>query len=124
MNNRELHQLVAVVSAAAEARDFYTAKHQSRVSNLARFIAQELNLPSKQIEYIRIAGLLHDIGKLGVPSAILSKAGKLRKEEFDLIKLHSIIGEDILKRLILNGLYQRLFVSIMKDSMAQDTPMD
>jgi len=56
-----------------------------------------LNLPKDQIDSVRIAGTLHDIGKLGIPTAILSKTGKLRKEEFDLIKLHSIIGEDILK---------------------------
>lgn len=97
MDKHSLHQLVAAISAAAAARDYYTATHQTRVSSLARKIAQYLKLPDSQIECIRIAALLHDIGKLGVPSAILSKMGDLRKEEFDLIKLHSIIGEEILQ---------------------------
>jgi len=99
MDEHVLYQLINALSSATEARDFYTSIHQNRVSNIARLIAQELQLPKKQIEEIRISGILHDIGKLGVPSAILSKAGKLRNEEFELIKLHSVIGEEILKNI-------------------------
>ncbi|MPY22979.1 HD domain-containing protein [Shewanella psychropiezotolerans] len=95
MDKHGLHQLVAAISAAAAARDHYTATHQKKVSALARRIAQHLELPSNQVECIRISALLHDIGKLGVPSSILSKTGKLRKEEFDLIKVHPAIGEEI-----------------------------
>jgi len=93
------------LSAAIAARNFYTSIHQNRVSNIARLIAQELQLPKEQIEQIeqiRLAGILHDIGKLGIPTAILSKAGKLRKEEFELIKQHSVIGEEILKHVDFN----------------------
>ncbi len=97
MDKHGLHQLVAAISAAAAARDHYTATHQKKVSDLARRIAQHLELPSTQIECIRISALLHDIGKLGVPSSILSKTGKLRKEEFDLIKVHPVVGEEILQ---------------------------
>ncbi|QFU24283.1 HD-GYP domain-containing protein [Shewanella eurypsychrophilus] len=98
MDKHGLHQLVAAISAAAAARDHYTATHQKNVSCLARRIAQHLALLSTQIECIRISALLHDIGKLGVPSSILSKTGKLRKEEFELIKLHPVIGEEILQQ--------------------------
>lgn len=103
MNKRELYQLVNVISATIEVRDYYTSKHQSRVSSLARCIAQELELPKDQIENTRIAATLHDIGKLGVPTAILAKVGKLRKEEFALIKQHSVIGEGILKKVDFEG---------------------
>ena len=98
MDNHAIYQLVDVISYAIEARDFYTSRHQHRVSSLARCIAQELNLPEDQIECIRISATLHDIGKLGIPTALLSKAGELRKEEFHLIQQHSVIGEGILKK--------------------------
>ena len=97
MENRYLYQLVSSISYAAETRDFYTSKHQSGVSSLSRRIAKELSLTNDQIESVRIAGTLHDIGKLAIPVALLSKVGKLRKEEFELIKIHSIVSEDIIK---------------------------
>jgi len=103
MNKHELFQLVDVLSATIEVRDFYTSKHQSRVSHLARCIAQELELPKDKIENTRIAATLHDIGKLGIPTAILAKVGKLRKEEFALIKQHPVIGESILKKVDFEG---------------------
>lgn len=103
MNKHELYQLVAVLSATIEVRDYYTSKHQSRVSHLARCIAQELDLPKDKIDNIRVAATLHDIGKLGIPTAILAKVGKLRKEEFALIKQHSVIGESILRKVDFEG---------------------
>jgi len=78
-------------------RDFYTHTHQQNVSNISRLIAQELELPDAQIEVIRLAAMLHDVGKIGIPTNLLTKAGSLRKEEFELIKLHSVIGEEILQ---------------------------
>lgn len=96
MDVRHLYQLVNALSAAVEARDFYTSTHQNKVSNIARLIAEELQLSNEQKEHVRLSGMLHDIGKLGIPTSILSKAGKLRKEEFDLIKQHTVIGEEIL----------------------------
>ncbi|MCC4834721.1 HD-GYP domain-containing protein [Shewanella sp. 10N.7] len=99
MDKRTLYQLINTLSAAIEARDLYTSVHQNKVSNIARIIAQELQLSKEKIENIRLAGMLHDIGKLGIPTSILSKAGRLRKEEFDLIKQHSLIGEEILKHI-------------------------
>ncbi|EWH11726.1 metal dependent phosphohydrolase [Catenovulum agarivorans DS-2] len=99
MDKRTLYQLVTAISSAAEYRDAYTSMHQSHVSNLARCIAQELALSEEIVECVRIAATLHDIGKLGVPLSILTKVGKLREEEFALIKLHPVIGYDILKNI-------------------------
>ena len=95
MEKRYLYQLVSSISYAAETRDYYTARHQGGVSSLARRIAKELNLTKAQIDAVRIAGTLHDIGKLAIPIAILSKVGKLKKEEFELIKTHSVVSEEI-----------------------------
>ncbi len=81
----------------AEARDPYTAGHQQRVARLATAIAKELNISEEQIEGIRVAGILHDIGKISVPAEILSKPGCLRKNEFNLVKDHSEVGYSLLK---------------------------
>jgi putative nucleotidyltransferase with HDIG domain len=83
--------------SAVEARDPYTSGHQIRVSNLARTIATEMGLSQDQIEGIRMAGSIHDIGKLSVPAEILSKPGKLSQLEFSLIKEHALKGYEMLK---------------------------
>ncbi|OQY40525.1 hypothetical protein B6228_01455 [Candidatus Atribacteria bacterium 4572_76] len=80
-----------------EAKDPYTAGHQRNVSQIATFIAREMKLPQDKIEGIRIASLIHDIGKISIPTEILSKPTTLSDIEFNLIKLHSQIGYDILK---------------------------
>jgi HD-GYP domain-containing protein (c-di-GMP phosphodiesterase class II) len=80
-----------------EARDPYTSGHQTKVSRLARAIAQDMALSSDTVDNIRIAGSIHDIGKISVPAEILSKPGKLTDVEFSLIKLHPQTGYDILK---------------------------
>ena len=97
MNDRYLYQLINALCSAMEVKDFYTYTHQKNVSNISRLIAQELELPKAQIEAIRLSAMLHDIGKIGIPTDLLTKAGILRKEEFELIKLHSVISEEILK---------------------------
>lgn len=97
MDKHSLYQLITVVSNASEARDTYTALHQSRVAHVARRIAQMLAFKPQDIELIRVASVVHDIGKIGVPSELLSKVGKLRPEEFDLIKIHPVVGYEILK---------------------------
>ncbi|MDP1634802.1 MAG: HD-GYP domain-containing protein [Gallionellaceae bacterium] len=86
-----------MVSRAAEARDPYTAGHQLRVSRLAREIAQEMGLDSDRVEGIRLGAQIHDIGKIQVPSELLSKPGKLSANEFELIKEHCLNGYNILK---------------------------
>lgn len=80
-----------------EARDAYTAGHQRQVANLARAIATELGLSNDRIEGLRVAAIIHDIGKVSIPSEILSKPSKLTKTEFNLIKIHSEAGYNILK---------------------------
>jgi putative nucleotidyltransferase with HDIG domain len=77
------------VSAAAETRDPYTAGHQRRVAALAVAIARELGLSDDECNTLRIAGTVHDIGKLGIPAEILSKPGPLSAIELDLIREHS-----------------------------------
>jgi PAS domain S-box-containing protein len=88
---------VQVVASAVESRDPYTAGHQIRSSNLARAIATEMGLSQEKIEGIRIAGSIHDIGKLSLPAEILSKPTKLSEIEFSLIKEHARQGYEILK---------------------------
>ncbi|MBF0537568.1 MAG: PAS domain S-box protein [Nitrospirae bacterium] len=85
------------MAAAVEARDPYTAGHQRRVSELSRAIATEMSLGQQQIDGVRVAATIHDIGKITVPGEILSKPGKISIHEFNLIKEHSQIGYDILK---------------------------
>jgi HD-GYP domain-containing protein (c-di-GMP phosphodiesterase class II) len=80
-----------------ETRDPYTAGHQRRVADLARTIATEMNLHDDQIDGIRMAATIHDLGKISVPAEILSKPTKLTNIEFNPIKTHSQSGYNILK---------------------------
>ena len=80
---------IQVMVSAVEARDPYTAGHQIRSADLARAIATEMGLPQERIEGLRMAGSIHDIGKLSIPAEILSKPTKLTNLEFSLIKEHS-----------------------------------
>jgi PAS domain S-box-containing protein len=88
---------IQVLVSALEAKDPYTAGHQSRSANLARSIATEMGLPYERIEGIRMAGIIHDIGKLSIPSEILTKPTKLTSLEFSLIKEHPRNGYEMLK---------------------------
>jgi putative two-component system response regulator len=92
-----LENTVGALGAVLEKRDPYTAGHQQRVGHLACAIAREMGLSAKKIEGLRLAAFVHDIGKVGVPSDVLSKPGKLSEAETDLIRVHSQIGYDILK---------------------------
>jgi len=94
---KALDGTVKAIASIVETRDPYTAGHQRRVGYLARAIAESMGLPKEQIEGLRIAAIIHDIGKISVPSEILSKPSKLTAIEFDLIKIHSQAGYDILK---------------------------
>jgi len=92
--------LLATVSALAttvEMKDQYTAGHQPRVTQLACAIAEEMGLPAGQIEGIRMAASIHDIGKIMVPAEILNKPGPLTELQFEMIKMHPKAGYDILK---------------------------
>lgn len=87
------------MAATVELRDPYTAGHQRRVAGLASAIAKQMSLSDEQSEVIRLAGLVHDLGKINVPSDILSKPGRLSEAEFSLVKAHAQAGYDILKEI-------------------------
>jgi PAS domain S-box-containing protein len=104
MGDEELKQLrktvegtIQAISSTAETHDPGTAGHQRRVSNLARAIAAEMGLPYDMIESIRVAGIIHDIGKIAVPAEILSKPSGFSEMEYAFVKLHPRSGYDILK---------------------------
>ena len=88
---------IHAMARTVEVRDPYTAGHQKRVSDLARAIANSLDLSADQIDGITMAGHIHDIGKISLPQEILSKPGALTDIEFSLIKTHPEIGFKILK---------------------------
>jgi len=90
---------IDALATALEMRDPYTAGHQRRVGELAEAIALELNYPGDEVRGIHLAALTHDIGKIYVPSEILSKPVELTKNEFNIIKTHSRIGYDILGKI-------------------------
>ena len=94
---KSLEASINTMSKIVEVKDPYTAGHQQRVSQLTTAIAKVLNLSPDKVEGIRIASLIHDIGKISVPTEILSKSIRLSDVEFSLIKEHSRIGFDILK---------------------------
>ncbi|HOI73540.1 MAG TPA: PAS domain S-box protein [Syntrophales bacterium] len=89
--------IVQVMVNVVEMRDPYTAGHQRRVSELAVAIAGGMNRSPEEIEAIRLAGSIHDIGKIAIPSEILSKPGRLSEAEFLLMKTHPQVGFEILK---------------------------
>lgn len=97
----QLHQaLEGTIQAMAltiEIRDPYTAGHQRRVSRLSCAMAREIGMPENQIEGLRVAGDIHDIGKIYVPAEILSKPGQITAIEYGIIKTHPQVGYDILK---------------------------
>ena len=92
-----LGQTVNALASLIDKRDPYTAGHQKRVARLATAIGAEIGLSEEQIEGVRVAGLIHDIGKVNVPSEILSKPSKLTKIEFEMIKTHPGVAYEILK---------------------------
>jgi len=94
---KTMNATIEIMSKIIEAKDPYTAGHQQRVSQLTTAIAKELNLSQDKVEGIRVASLIHDIGKIGLPTEILSKPTTLTDIEFNIIKQHSQIGYDILK---------------------------
>lgn len=88
---------VQAMAFTIEARDPYTAGHQIRVTKLACAIAEEMHFSKDKIDAVRLAGSLHDIGKIYVPAEILSKPGKISEVEQNIIKTHPQVGHDILK---------------------------
>ncbi len=88
---------IGAMASTVESRDPYTAGHQKRVSDIAGAIAVEMGLPAEKVEGIRMAGLIHDLGKIAVPAEILSKPGRISEHEFAIIKGHPQTSYEILK---------------------------
>ncbi len=94
---KTMEGMIQSISLTTEIRDAYTAGHQRRTARLACAIAEEMSLSLDQIQGTRIAGEIHDLGKISVPAEILSKSGRISDAEFALIKNHPQTGFDILK---------------------------
>jgi putative nucleotidyltransferase with HDIG domain len=91
-------QVLLAFASSLEKRDPYTAGHSERVAEYAVAIAAELGHSEEDLQLIRLGGLLHDIGKIGIPDEVLNKPGKLTAEEYDIMKQHPVMGEDLLRR--------------------------
>lgn len=90
------------LATALEARDEYTKGHSQRVCDVSLLIGQRMGFGSEAMEELRIGTTLHDIGKIGVPDAILNKPGRLDDDEFQLMKAHPVIGYEICRPLMLS----------------------
>ncbi len=91
--------VIQAMAHTVETRDPYTSGHQKRVTDIARHIAQKLELSEEEIEGIRMAGVIHDLGKISIPAEILSKPGKITAIEYNIIKNHPETGYNILKNI-------------------------
>jgi putative two-component system response regulator len=89
-------EIIQRLAVAAEFRDDNTGQHTHRVGQMSALLAKQLGLPDSQVSLIRRAAEMHDVGKIGVPDAILLKMGKLTPEEFEVVKTHTVIGARIL----------------------------
>jgi PAS domain S-box-containing protein/putative nucleotidyltransferase with HDIG domain len=96
---RAMEKTIDALVSAVETRDPFTAGHQQRVTQLAIAIALTLDLSSDQVNAIRMAGIVHDIGKIHVPAEILCKPSRLSEIEFSLLKTHPQVGFDILEKI-------------------------
>ncbi|HUT34514.1 MAG TPA: HD domain-containing phosphohydrolase [Planctomycetota bacterium] len=90
---------IETLVAAVEAKDIYTYGHSARVSKLGRRIAEAMGLPESEQEKVKLAGLLHDIGKIGIPEAVLSHRGRLTDDEWAYVRSHPQIGESIIRQM-------------------------
>jgi diguanylate cyclase (GGDEF)-like protein len=96
VDEHHIRTLTNALALAVDAKDSYTQSHSQTVSNLCAAISTELGLTPEQVSRVRIAGLLHDVGKIGIPDAILRKPSKLTAEEFEQMKAHAVLGESII----------------------------
>jgi PAS domain S-box-containing protein/putative nucleotidyltransferase with HDIG domain len=94
---RAMYGTIDVIAAIGAMRDPYTLGHEDRVGEIGAAIATEMGVDANRVEGVRIAGYLHDVGKMGVPQEILARSRRLTQEEFDLVKTHAQASYDILK---------------------------
>ncbi|MGN0347754.1 MAG: HD-GYP domain-containing protein [Lachnospiraceae bacterium] len=105
--NQELELLsneaFEAIAKAVDVNDPYTAGHSRRVAKYSRMLAEQLDYSEKELEEIYCAGLIHDVGKLGIDNQIINKDGKLSDEEYEEIKKHPLMGYEILKNISIRG---------------------
>jgi putative nucleotidyltransferase with HDIG domain len=94
---KTLDAVITAMARIVENRDPYTSGHQEKVAKLSEAIALELGLPADRVYTIKMAALIHDLGKVCIPAEILSKPGNFSELEFTMVKSHSMLGYDILK---------------------------
>lgn len=94
-----IKNLIVTLANVIEAKDSYTDGHTRRVAAISKLLGLKLGLAGDDLINLEISGIIHDIGKVGVPENILNKPGKLTKEEFDIMKKHTVVGETICKPL-------------------------
>ncbi len=87
---------VAALAAALEAKDAYTGNHAHAIADMAVAVGEVLGVAGRELKAIQMGALLHDVGKIGIPEAILNKPGPLTDAEFDVMKRHTVIGADII----------------------------
>jgi HD-GYP domain-containing protein (c-di-GMP phosphodiesterase class II) len=105
-----MEAIIQVMESTIAARDPYTVDHQQRATHIAIAIAQRMGLSEERIEEIHVAGSLHDLGKIAVPTEILSKPGKLTDLEFAIIKTHPQVAFNILKPLDIPGMITQIIM--------------
>ena len=105
---RQFHSTLEVLAATIDARDPLTAGHSIKVTEYAVGICESLNVSDEETERIRVAALLHDYGKIGVPDAILKKEGRLTEEEYDIVKTHTQKTQSILEGINFEGIYHNI----------------
>jgi hypothetical protein len=101
--HHQMQSILQTLAASIDARDPLTAGHSAKVTEYAVGICKELNLDQEYCEVIRVAALLHDYGKIGVPDAILKKPGRLTREEYDIVKTHAMKTRHILEQINFSG---------------------
>ncbi|MFF4774995.1 HD-GYP domain-containing protein [Microtetraspora fusca] len=114
---RSYEATIAALCQAVETKDYYTRGHCTRVSRASSMIAEEIGMGTERLRAIRYAGMLHDVGKLGVPTKVLQKDGKLTEEEFAAIQLHPMRGLEIVHGI---DFLDEAFAGIMHHHERQD----
>jgi HD-GYP domain-containing protein (c-di-GMP phosphodiesterase class II) len=105
---RQFNSVLQVLAASIDARDSMTAGHSEKVTEYSVGICNQLGLTRDECEMIRVAALLHDYGKIGVPDAILKKEGKLTAAEYDIVMTHAEKTREILSRINFEGIYCKI----------------
>ena len=98
-NERLFLHVVSSLASAIDAKDTYTNGHSSRVAEYSREIARRYGYEEKQLDEIYMMGLLHDVGKIGIPDAVINKPAKLTEDEYEIIKTHPVLGARILGKI-------------------------